>query len=84
MGTLLADFLVRKRPDLTIELIGIAAPNVGNTEFVRSFNKHVNARRLMYLGSGIKTEEGPFGFGDIIPQIPPPCWRVPSEYSKDG
>lgn len=30
MGTLLADYLARKRPDLTIELLAIAGPNVGN------------------------------------------------------
>lgn len=47
--------------------------------FVKGFNTRVRARHIMYLGDGSKTESGPFGFGDLIPQIPPPCWPVPSE-----
>ena len=57
---------------------------VGDAEFTAYVDRHVNSRRIMYVGSGQTDFDGAgglkYGIGDMIPQMPMACQAFPMPY----
>lgn len=61
-----------------IDMVALASPQVGDADFNCYADRHVNMRRIAFLGSAQRTDvEEPnpisYGFGDIVPTLPLPC-----------